>query len=116
MYLLDTMHGKNGLCRNLMQQLTNIAEHYQILSQWKDHLKQCCKVYIIWGKYKGTGLAKIKFNGNAVRNINKNIHSIYKCDGKHKNIEMQLPSHYDFFQDVRRSLYKIESIQAINEL
>ncbi len=34
----------------------------------------------------------------------------------HKHIEMKLPKFYDFTQDIRRALYKIESVQAINEL
>jgi DNA polymerase-3 subunit alpha len=41
-----------------------------------------------------------------------NIH----CNGCHQTIEMKLPLFYDFSQEVRRALYKIESVQAINEL
>lgn len=41
-----------------------------------------------------------------------NIH----CNGTHQTIEMKLPLFYDFSQEVRRALYKIESVQAINEL
>ena len=33
-----------------------------------------------------------------------------------KHIEMKLPHFYDFTQDVRRALYKVESVKAINEL
>ncbi|MGB1077656.1 MAG: DNA polymerase III subunit alpha, partial [Bdellovibrionales bacterium] len=39
-----------------------------------------------------------------------------KRDGKRQNIEMKLPGRYEFTQDIRRTLYKIESVQAINEL
>ena len=97
--ILDCMHGKNGLTRNACQQLANVAIVVEFLDQWKQHLCNCCHIYVHWGKYKGKKTSERKrmiFAGNAARQMvdametsfshNAPEKSIIRCTSAHKEM------------------------------